>query len=117
MPQVSDLGTGNWNFAEAEQFESLLPQKLGPKSPSSRAIIALSRLAFGVGRNKRQSCGVRRLLAALPLQHGILVNRHRKTANIPFQFQVKPAETTNVVRRAKSPEKESGDESPHSKGR
>ena len=61
--------------------------------------------------------GVRRLVAALPFQDGIFVNRRGKTANIPIQFQVKPAEQTNVVPKAKLLEKESGDESPHSKGR
>ena len=63
----------------------------------------------------RPSFGVRRLVAALPFQHGIFVNRHGKTANI--QFQVKSAEHTKVFRRAKFPEKESSDESQHSKGR
>ena len=60
---------------------------------------------------------MRRLVAALPFQHGIFVNRRGKTANIPFQFQVKSAEQTNVVPRAKLLEKESDDESPHSKRR
>ena len=34
-----------------------------------------------------------------------------------FQFQVNSIVQTNIVSRAKLPEKESGDESPHSKGR
>ena len=61
--------------------------------------------------------GVRRLVAALLFQHGIFVNRLGKTTNMPFQFQVKSAEQTNDVPGAKLPEKESGDGSPHSKGR
>ena len=60
---------------------------------------------------------MRRLVAALPFQHGIFVNWLGKTANIPCQFQVKSAEHSKVFPRAKLPEKESGDESPHSKGR
>jgi hypothetical protein len=39
-----------------------------------------------------------------------------KTVNIPFQFQVKSGKKTSDFPKAKSPEKESGDESPHSKG-
>ena len=35
--------------------------------------------------------------------------------NIPFQFHVKSAEQANDCSRSKLPEKESGDESPHSK--
>ena len=46
----------------------------------------------------------------------MLVNRRGRPANIPFQFQVKSTEQTNVFPRAKYPEKDSGDESPHSKG-
>ena len=61
--------------------------------------------------------GVRRLVAALPFSHGIFGNLRGETVNIPFQFQVKSAGQTNVVPRAKLFEKESGDESPHSKGR
>ena len=57
---------------------------------------------------------MRRLVAALPFQHGIFVNRRAKTANIPLQFQVKAAEQTNVVPGAKLHKKESGDELPHS---
>ena len=60
---------------------------------------------------------MRRLVAALPFRHGIFVNQRGKTGNTPFRFQVKSAEQTNVVPRAKLPEKESGDESPHSKRR
>jgi hypothetical protein len=57
---------------------------------------------------------VRRLVAALPFQHGILVNWRGKTEYIPFPFKVMSAEQTNVFPKAKLPEKESGDESPHS---
>ena len=61
--------------------------------------------------------GVRRLVAALPFQHGIFVNRPGKTVEIPFQLQVKSPQQSIVVPVAKLPVKESGDESPHSKGR
>jgi len=61
--------------------------------------------------------GVRRLVSALPFPHGIFGKRRGKTVNIPLQFQVKSAGQTNVVPRAELLEKESGDKSPHSKGR
>jgi hypothetical protein len=51
----------------------------------------------------------------MTFQRGIFVNLRGETANI--QFQVKSAKQTNVVPSAKRPEKESGDESPHSKAR
>jgi hypothetical protein len=60
---------------------------------------------------------VRRLVAALPFQYSIFVNQRGKTASHSFQFQVKSLVQTNIVSTAKIPEKESGDESPHSKGR
>jgi hypothetical protein len=60
---------------------------------------------------------VRRLVAALPFQHGIFVNRRGESANIPFQFLVKSTEQTSDFARAKLSEKESGDESPHPKRR
>jgi len=56
-------------------------------------------------------------VAALPFQHGMFVYRLGKAANILFQFQVKSAQQTHDFPRAKSAEKESGDESPHSTGR
>ena len=40
----------------------------------------------------------------------------RNSKKFPFQFQVKSAVQTYVVSSAKFPEKESGDESPHSNG-
>ena len=55
------------------------------------------------GAGDRRSFGVRRLVAALPFPHGMFANRRGNTANIPSPFQVKPAETANVVPKAKSP--------------
>jgi hypothetical protein len=53
----------------------------------------------------------------LPFQYSLFVNQRGTTASHSFQFQVKSIVQTNIVSKAKSPEKESGDESPHSKGR
>ena len=49
--------------------------------------------------------------------HGIFGKLRGETVNIPVQFQMKSAGQTNVAPRAKLFEKQSGDESPHSKGR
>ena len=64
-----------------------------------------------------QLSGVRRLVTALPFQNSIFVNRRGNTKRNSFEFQVKLTVQRKIVSRAKLPEKESGDESPHSKGR
>ena len=60
---------------------------------------------------------MRRLVAALLFEYGLFVNQREETAINLLQFQVQLTVQTNIVSRAKLPEKESGDESPHSKGR
>ena len=65
---------------------------------------------------------MRRLVAALALQYAFFVDSHLTTASYPFQFQVSGGivcmnEHSSSLPSDTLPEKESGDESQHSKGR
>ncbi len=103
--------------AVPERANLLMSKSTKEQQHMKRKPVAFQDAPVNVLRLKRQLFGVRRLVAALPFRNVIFVNWHGKTTRHPFQFQVKSTVQTKIVARAKLPEKESGDESPHSKGR